>query len=253
VVHDLIRLGIAKLQQAIAPKSQQGLDFLLSYLAPNGGGTAKITELLNAARTYPEPITKNAAWWEELFNAFGPVPQQVRAEVIRLAEVEVQQSAKMYHGLAGRQPPRQEQQPSADAAKLQAYLRAKAEREGAAGKLAGLKDEYAKMIGGHDPQIKVEAFDDVRHAIANPGQFRHSLQTRAHGLDNHRIASAAVRLLSKRMSEFFHAKLKEYDMTPEQLQELFDMAAKQKAAGQPLHPNLAAKIKTAIDFFNKTS
>lgn len=245
LLHDVIRLGIAKLQGAISPKTQQDLEHLLLYLAPRGGGVGQLRKVIEAATTSPGPISQNKEWWVQLFGVFGQVPQEIRDEVMRLAAAEAERTSRLYYGMAGATPP-STPKPAPDPEKLQTYLRAKAEREEAAKRLAQLKDQYAQLMGGHDPAIKVESMDALRNAIANPAYARQQLQSKALAHENERIAKMVVRTLVQRMSAYFHAKLAQHGVTPEEVVEMFEIYRQQRLSGQPINPNLKARMQQII-------
>lgn len=77
----LFQAGLAKLQAAITPGSGQDLDILLQFMAPRGGGSAAVQNLVQSAGREQGDITANDQWWKELFNAFGIADETIKGNV----------------------------------------------------------------------------------------------------------------------------------------------------------------------------
>ncbi len=87
----LMRAGIAKLQNFMTPDASTDLDAMLAFMAPTGGGIAKVKSLVAKAKELEGPLLQDDNWWSDMFDAFSIKDPAVRDEVKKKVGVEMGQ------------------------------------------------------------------------------------------------------------------------------------------------------------------
>lgn len=77
----VITAAASKLRNLLTPGASSDLETMLTFLAPKGGGMAKIQQLVQAAGQSQTPIDQDETWWQQMFDAFGVVDPQIRNTV----------------------------------------------------------------------------------------------------------------------------------------------------------------------------
>lgn len=77
----IVGAAAGKLKNLLTPGASSDLETMLSFLAPKGGGLAKVQQLVKQAGESQTDIAQDEAWWQQMFDAFGVVDQSVRQTI----------------------------------------------------------------------------------------------------------------------------------------------------------------------------
>lgn len=67
----ILQAGIARLRAALMPKTGPDLDMLLTFMAPQRGGSKAVQQLLTSAKSLSTPLVQSEDWWTNLFATLG--------------------------------------------------------------------------------------------------------------------------------------------------------------------------------------
>lgn len=85
----LLKAGMAKLNAALTPGNAEDLDTLLTFQAPDGGGSKAVNDLVSQASKVEGDITQNQEWWNNLFNVFNVSDDTVKGNIINQVQQDV--------------------------------------------------------------------------------------------------------------------------------------------------------------------
>lgn len=77
----IVGAAAGKLKNLLTPGASSDLETMLTFLAPKGGGLAKIQQLVKLAGETKTPLDQDETWWQQIFDAFGVVDQTVRQTI----------------------------------------------------------------------------------------------------------------------------------------------------------------------------
>lgn len=80
-LENVLKAGVARLRAALMPRSSKDLDALLAFVAPDGGGSKAIEELIDTAKSSNTPLIDNIDWWESLFATVNIYDTKVQDDI----------------------------------------------------------------------------------------------------------------------------------------------------------------------------
>lgn len=95
-LQSILQAGVARLKSALMPRASADLDALLSFMAPDRGGSKAIAGLIDSAKSTNGPLSQNDDWWDNLFATLNITDTKTCDDIRQRSSVE---SGQQYQGI----------------------------------------------------------------------------------------------------------------------------------------------------------
>lgn len=90
----MLQAGMAKLNAALTPGTASDLDALLTFQAPQGGGSKAIGSLVQQAKKSNGDITQDQNWWNSLFGVFNVTDDTIKSNIVNQVQQDIGSGAE---------------------------------------------------------------------------------------------------------------------------------------------------------------
>lgn len=238
----LLQAGLARLKAAMTPRSSADLNVLLHFMAPDGGGSRAVNELLDSAKRVRGSLLQQDDWWDNLFGTlniddehiqrdiksqvaeeFGSVQPQTKPQPNRPKSPELEMELNkgeqykdelkgiINKSRTGRDVARSKI--SDLQSRLDALMR-QTQSESIFKPIAELLSEFKSVRYQLNEQGESDIFRKLGTYLANPKYAERKMQSVTSREDNQRAAKLALQISIDHLRDKFAATLEDAGLTP---------------------------------------